>query len=311
MDAHCETCANCGTPLAGPYCHACGQKRLAPEERGLRHLAAQLFDALTDFDSRFWRSLRQLMFRPGQLSVDYLAGRRQRHMSPVAIFILANLLYFLFPAFSDFELSFAEQASGSLRIRMLEERGILTEPVRQSLENWNGQLHSPYTSRWVEERIAARDAARRARDPTHGYGVNDYAQAYDQRRGEISRLLIILHVPAIALVLWLLHLRHRLWFAEHFVVALHLFAALVFIAELLVLPLALALGAIGARAALPWMSSLAFLLTIAYFSRALQVVYRRHLVWSLLGALAVLAGMLAFSVIGYRTLQFLIIFAMT
>ena len=68
-------CANCGTALVGPWCHACGQKG---EEfhRSIWRLVAEAFEGLTNFDSRFWNTLPRLIVRPGKLTREYLDGRR-------------------------------------------------------------------------------------------------------------------------------------------------------------------------------------------------------------------------------------------
>src|SRR5687767_9581425 len=94
-------CSNCAMPLTHEYCGHCGQRRFRPEHRRLRHLFGQFFGALTDLDSRVWRSVRALAFQPGRLTRDWFAGRRAYWMSPIALFLLANLLFFLAPAISD------------------------------------------------------------------------------------------------------------------------------------------------------------------------------------------------------------------
>jgi hypothetical protein len=52
-------CANCGAPMHGPYCYACGQ----PEKGMIRQLAsvmADVLDTIFNIDSRVFRSLRPL-----------------------------------------------------------------------------------------------------------------------------------------------------------------------------------------------------------------------------------------------------------
>jgi hypothetical protein len=305
-----EHCANCGALLAGTYCHACGQKRIGPQDRRFGHLVGQFVEALTDLDSRFWRSLRILLFRPGRLSAEYLAGRRARYMGPVTLFVIANVLYFVAPAITDFELGFFEQVDGELRVQLVEAQRPLSDEERQRIGDWGGQAHSPWTRAWVESRVATRDAALRAQNPERRYTLRDYQQAYDQRRGEVSRLLIILHVPLLALLLLLAHPRHGLTYAEHFVVALHLFAFVIFFVQLAILPGALLAKSFGVAVMPGWIKLLTTVLLVAYVARALQVVYRRPLWLGLPVTLVVLVGLGLFSLVVYRALQFLIISAL-
>lgn len=302
-------CANCEAVLHGRWCHACGQRRSEPGDRTLRHLVGQAAEALTDLDSRFWRSLRTLMLQPGRLSADYLAGRRQRWLSPISLFLLANLVYFLAPVVTDFELPFGDHASGALRVAVAEARhGPLDPTARERLLRYGGQFHSEFTGPWVEARIAARDAAASQASPPQRYTAQDFASAYNQRRGEVSKLLIVLHMPALALLLWLLHPRSGFTLAEHTVVGLHLFTWLVLAAELLV-PLIALVELLGLPTLTGWIGYGFAVALVAYTSRSLQVVYGRG--WIALPlALVLLAGLVAFSIVVYRTLQFLIIAAL-
>jgi len=67
-------CLNCGAALTGRYCSACGQKADVSIP-SLTQLLADAFGDLFNFDSRLWRSLLALAFKPGRLTRYYLAGR--------------------------------------------------------------------------------------------------------------------------------------------------------------------------------------------------------------------------------------------
>jgi hypothetical protein len=45
-------------------------------------------------DGRLWRTLVALLFRPGFLTGEYLAGRRRRYIRPARLFLVASLLLF-------------------------------------------------------------------------------------------------------------------------------------------------------------------------------------------------------------------------
>ncbi len=49
---------------------------------------------LVAIDSRLWRTLCMLLFRPGTLTVEYLRGRRKRYVRPARLFFVAALLMF-------------------------------------------------------------------------------------------------------------------------------------------------------------------------------------------------------------------------
>ena len=73
-------CANCGEPLQGPFCSACGQENRNLARLSLGQISHDwLGDAFT-FDSRLLRTLVPLVRKPGFLTGEYLAGRRVRRV---------------------------------------------------------------------------------------------------------------------------------------------------------------------------------------------------------------------------------------
>jgi len=87
-------CPNCGTPLAGPWCHACGQSS-EDFHRSLRKLAVEAFGGLIDIDGRIWRTLPDLCLRPAQLTRRYLDGHRTPQVPPFRLFLIVIVLVFL------------------------------------------------------------------------------------------------------------------------------------------------------------------------------------------------------------------------
>jgi len=90
-------CLNCGTVLAGPFCHYCGQ----PDKNLMRFFPVLLREMLADFldfDSRFARTMKPLLFHPGRLTRDYLDGRRFRYTPPLRLYIFASMAFFLVAA---------------------------------------------------------------------------------------------------------------------------------------------------------------------------------------------------------------------
>ena len=88
-------CRNCGAPLQGPHCYACGQpvKGLV---RPLGNLFGDLMDSVFNIDTRIVRTLGPLFAKPGFLTSEYFAGRQVRYVTPVRLFFfLAIVTFFL------------------------------------------------------------------------------------------------------------------------------------------------------------------------------------------------------------------------
>ncbi len=91
-------CANCGANVDGAYCAACGQP--AHVHRTLFHMVEEFLHGLLHFDTRAWKTLPMLAFRPGTLTHDYIHGKRARYISPLAMFLLCVFTMFVVFAFS-------------------------------------------------------------------------------------------------------------------------------------------------------------------------------------------------------------------
>lgn len=87
-------CANCGAPLYGKYCYACGQ----PTHGLVRHFGsvlADVTDSVFNIDERVFKTLLPLYLRPGKLTLDYFAGKRARYVTPFRlVFFLAIVAFF-------------------------------------------------------------------------------------------------------------------------------------------------------------------------------------------------------------------------
>jgi len=90
-------CANCGAPVAGRYCSACGQRR-EPPVHSLWHFTRLATEDLTHADSRLWRTLAALLFKPGYLTAQFLAGRRTSFLPPVRLYLVLSVVFFVWAA---------------------------------------------------------------------------------------------------------------------------------------------------------------------------------------------------------------------
>jgi hypothetical protein len=89
-----ENCLNCGEVLRGQHCSHCGQ-RAKVRVLSLGTLARDLLGDITNFDSRIWRTLKPLAFRPGALTVEYLRGRRTHYSPPFRMYLILSVAFFL------------------------------------------------------------------------------------------------------------------------------------------------------------------------------------------------------------------------
>ena len=87
---HCE---NCGAALTGRYCAQCGQAAI-DYHRSFGTLVADAADAFLNLDERFLKTFALLLFKPWRLTNEFLAGRRQRYVHPLRLYLLASVAFF-------------------------------------------------------------------------------------------------------------------------------------------------------------------------------------------------------------------------
>ncbi|MEO0366479.1 MAG: DUF3667 domain-containing protein [Pseudomonadota bacterium] len=198
MEPDLQTCTNCGAtlPNGASYCPACGQKVLTDDDRRMRALAREVFAEATDMRGRVLPSLFSLLFLPGRLARAYRVGQRRRFVSPIGLFLFANVVYFLIPSLSDFQITLFDQITL--------------------------QFYSP----WIEPMVSNRLGVPSAIDAWENgsRAMVALANDYELRAADISKTIIVVHVPFIALVTALLTIDKGYRLIDHVAAALHFMA---------------------------------------------------------------------------------------
>lgn len=96
-----ETCLNCHHPLekSDHYCPNCGQKN-SRKKLTFSDFFVEFFSGVFSYDSRFQRTLRVLLFKPGKISKDYVNGKRMRYANPFRLYLSTSILFFLLFGFT-------------------------------------------------------------------------------------------------------------------------------------------------------------------------------------------------------------------
>lgn len=137
-----------------------------------------------------------LVVDTGRLSRAWLGGRRQRYLRPFSLFLLVNLIFFVAPPMTDFDLALSDHVG------------------QPGYGNWAAEQ--------VRERLAEEATT-----------FDALQERYAQASSNVAKSLVVLHVPVLALFLWLGFFGRRWTPAEHVVVALHLFGFMLLAAMLL------------------------------------------------------------------------------
>src|SRR5262249_30343130 len=120
VEAVMPVCPNCSAEQADEFCPRCGQKRIEPQDLSAREFWREMADDVTSFKTRFktLRTLRGLAI-PGFLTAEYLAGRRERYLSPFKTYLVCAATFFLAAPAAGFRLASMLDADRSGVLRRL------------------------------------------------------------------------------------------------------------------------------------------------------------------------------------------------
>jgi hypothetical protein len=89
-----DVCLNCQEPLIGHnYCPNCGQTN-TDRDLSIWTLLGDFFRDYFAFDSKLFRTIRPLIIKPGWVPLDFVIGKRVKHIPPLRLFIFLSFIFF-------------------------------------------------------------------------------------------------------------------------------------------------------------------------------------------------------------------------
>lgn len=181
-------CKNCLRAINGKFCAHCGEKIVEAQDFTLAHIFRETFGAITNFDSRFYKTFKTLFLRPGQLTTNFIEGVRIPYVKPFQVFLIANIIFFLF----------------------LSDLDVFRTPSKWYFTHDNDEFGvMSKVSEIQEERSIS---------------FEEVALLYDNLSSGLAKGLIFLLIPFIAIIGWVLNFKSRLPIGQHFIFAIHYFA---------------------------------------------------------------------------------------
>lgn len=264
-------CLNCGhpfTPARPRFCPACGQESSVRPPR-LGEFVQQLGGAYFATEGALWRTLKLLLFKPGELTRQYLAGRRKHYVLPLRLYLSISVVVLLLmrllasPGADDQVFKFDYDIKQST-VHVIAFGDSTAAGIR------NGKFFCDGLPAWVCKRL-------QRRFDVDADGMRRQAAELGERFVSNLGAAMFVMLPLFALWLKLAWLNRGLRYTEHLVLGLHLHAFW-FVALALTL------------ADLDWLSTLAFCALPLYTLLALKRVYGGR--WWLLTLRAALVSLL-------------------
>jgi hypothetical protein len=165
-------------------------------------------------EGALWRTLGLLLFRPGQLTVEYLHGRRRRYLHPIRLYLTTSIVCFLLLQLGSavhVDRNKLEQAALQDVPEVSIDLGLGTATLK------SGGGFECSMAGWICERLKRRYAVDPQRLAVELEGVQT-------RFVTFLPYAMFLLVPLFATLIQLAYWRRRMHYAEHLVFALHLHA---------------------------------------------------------------------------------------
>jgi hypothetical protein len=105
-------CPNCETAFDNSfkYCPNCGQanKKLS---LSFKYFISEFLTGMFNLDSKIFRTLKLLFFKPGKLSKEFIEGRRNTYIPPVRLYLAGSLIYFTVSSFFSDPIKFTDDSN--------------------------------------------------------------------------------------------------------------------------------------------------------------------------------------------------------
>ncbi|WP_438480800.1 DUF3667 domain-containing protein [Oleiharenicola lentus] len=207
-------CLNCATPLQGSYCHQCGQHDF-DFHRSFWHVFLEALENFLHFDTKLFRNIYTLLFRPGRLSAEFNTGKRAAQMPPFRLYV--------FTAFVFFVVIFAGEKSAELKPQGKSPREELSER-RSKIVSTSKREAIAYTPK------AASDEAAKTSEEKSEFvrwleerGQNAYEHQPEFAHAVLHSIpkVMLFCMPLFALLTRILWRKSGLVYLQHLVIALH------------------------------------------------------------------------------------------
>ena len=287
-------CLNCQNELdkEAVYCPKCGQKN---EESIITftELVTDFLGSFFSFDTKAIKSLPKLLFKPGALTNEYIAGKRASYLAPFRLYLFISIVLFLvlplvinfdkisstnIPDASNLDSLAIEVISGVDSILVAnevdEESG--TSIFKLDVDSADANLLFGASDDMLEEGYSVEEVV----DSLYGdngkvakFFLSQSLKLYNQKAKGLTPILLntvsyslFFFLPLFALILKLLYFRRKRFYIEHLVFSLHLFSFFFFV-------LLLYIGIIKGIHSIPFWPVSIFI--AVYLYAALKVVYKQ------------------------------------
>jgi Protein of unknown function (DUF3667) len=176
-----QICKNCGNSFTGNYCSNCGEKVYTPKDKSVSHILSEGFHFVTHLEGNYLRTLRSILTRPGQYSLDYCNGIRKKYFKPVSLFLIGVIIYLFLPYTRGLNMTF-------------------------------GNNLNTFDFISLTKTAAVKKAA------TRHISMSELGHRFDTKSPKIAKILLLVILPLTGITLYLLFAKGKKKYFDHFII---------------------------------------------------------------------------------------------
>jgi len=269
---------------ADNYCPSCGQENHT-HQLPIRHFILELLENTVHFDTKFFRTVRDMFVKPGMLTANYNENQRARYVPPFRLYIFVSAIYFIALSFLDTGLTLKLSSDSSFKLERSPSDSLQTSgSIEMDAELLELSQKDFITDADIEEYLVKKERSvnwlnkKITRSAINLVGKDSQAVAGKVLKN-ISYLMFLI-MPFFAVLLYLVYFRRKMFYTAHLVFSVHLHT-LVFI----LLSVSLLVSMTGLK-----LTAFAILGSIVYLFIAVRNVYLETWGVTTLKSLVLVAG---------------------
>lgn len=255
-----KTCLNCRHVVEQKFCPNCGQEN-TDSRKTFHHLFIHFFEDLTHYENAFWKTIRNLLFKPATLTKEYLSGKRLSYLAPVRLYIFISFITFLMLAL------FSSNVEENINMADKKIHSKLEQKTNKALQKFNTESHFEMRSMKTIDSIqkygkenekfsefeywAYEKAVHVTEHNTKKEIIVKFIESFTHN---IPKILFII-MPLFAFFLWLFHDKKKWYYFDHGIFTLHYFSFLLLIFLILFI-VNKVIGLFGADSPISFISSI-------------------------------------------------------
>ena len=256
-----KTCLNCRQVVANRFCPNCGQEN-TDTRKTFHHLFIHFFEDLTHYENAFWKTIRNLLFRPGSLTNEYLSGKRLSYLAPVRLYIFISFVTFLLMGLLPYNdtdiISFKYKAPDANEVKVKEfksfndlkslqdsvakieaqetDEAIVDTTLEKVAKTRSGLIMGKYRSEKEFDSVQqslpivkrstgiTKWVERKMAKINEDTTPDEFREKFTDAVVHNIPKALFLYMPFFALVLWIFHNKNRWYYFDHGIFTLHYFS---------------------------------------------------------------------------------------